>query len=134
MKKICEWQFKFFVNYAWYIVTLMYYCVSIIKVLEKNLFKKLNNYWMLYKIFFESLIDLWSNIHIRVSYKWMHEMMQLYKLFVQESHASLMQLLVFRSISWEINHTKTSKSWDLKQRSTRKMILLLNDLVSFCID
>jgi hypothetical protein len=38
MKKKCESQFNFFVNYAWYIVTLMYYCVSTIKVLEKFLF------------------------------------------------------------------------------------------------
>jgi hypothetical protein len=51
---------------------------------------------MLYKIFFESLIDLWSIVHIRVLYKWMHEMMQLISNFLlKKNHASLLQLLVF---------------------------------------
>jgi hypothetical protein len=68
LKKDCAGQFNFFVNYAWYIVTLMDYSVSTIKVLKKNKNKN-KNLLDVVSIFFESLADLWSIVHIRVLYK-----------------------------------------------------------------
>jgi hypothetical protein len=66
LKKDCAGQFNSFVNYAWYIVTLVDYSVSTIKVLTKN---KNKNLLDVVSIFFESLADLWSIVHIRVLYK-----------------------------------------------------------------
>jgi hypothetical protein len=57
---------------------------------------------MLYKFFFESLIDLWSIVHVRVLYKWMHKMMQLISNFLyKKTMLPLCNYLFIRSISWE---------------------------------
>jgi hypothetical protein len=46
-----------------------------------------------------------------------------------------MNYLFIKSISWENKSYEISQSFEvLKQRFTKEMILLLNDLISFCMD
>jgi hypothetical protein len=56
---------------------MVYYCLPTIIILRKQGLQKSNNYSMLYKSLFESLIDLWLALHITTfKNKGMHKMMQ----------------------------------------------------------
>jgi hypothetical protein len=109
-----------------------------IRVLNKKNYKKSNNYWMLYKIPFESFDWFmvkcsYYSILLKECKGIMHKMMQLISnFFNRKNMLPFIQLYVCyvnfmkKKITWKFQSLEI-----LKQRDAREMILLLNNLDIF---
>jgi hypothetical protein len=83
---------------------IVYYCVFTIRILRKRTFKKSNNYWMLYKSLFESLISIYGQLsilqffYLKECIKWCNWFL---KICTRNPCFPLCNYMFIRSIKWK---------------------------------
>ncbi len=112
---------------------MVYSCVHTIKVLKIQAIKKINNYWMLYRIPLESfdwfMVKCPYYNFLLKEWKGVHKMMQLISNFLYKKNMlPFMQLHVHYVNLMKKKHMKYQS---LKQRAARELIPLLNNLATF---